>query len=360
MTRAVDGLLPDVGYRQWVLVVPKRIRYFLHQRPELVGELCAIFARAIELHLKRIAQAGDPSQIHFVQRFGSTLNLHLHVHAVVSDGLFRGAPKPFGGSTLAFHRTDSPSTQEVSRVAEAVRRKVLNRFKRLKVLPAEVIAEMLAWEHSGFSVHAGTAVGAGDADALERLLRYCARPAIAMKRMSYDKERNFARYEAQSKRDGKSTALKFEPVEFLRRLALLAPPPRRNQVRYYGALGPNSAIRGLVTEEAARARLRRESSRSQSPLTRAVGAAARSWAAALSRIFEIELLCPNCRGPLVPVAVILDDGELVRLLTYLGLPVDLPKTAPARSPPPMGQDEYAQLDSQADASDGIDAPSPED
>ncbi|MBI4347763.1 MAG: transposase [Elusimicrobia bacterium] len=27
--------------------------------------------------------------MHFIQRFGSTLNLHLHVHAVVSDGLFR-------------------------------------------------------------------------------------------------------------------------------------------------------------------------------------------------------------------------------------------------------------------------------
>ena len=184
VTRAVDELLPPVGYRQWVLVVPKRIRYFLHHRPELVGVLCATFARAIELHLKRLAKIGAPIQIHFVQRFGSSLNLHPHVHAVVSDGLFEDAPKPFGGRQLAFHRTEAPTGPEVARVAEAVRRKVLKSFKRLKALPDEAVADMLAWEHSGFSVHAGTAVGAGDAEALARLLRYCARPPIAIKRLS--------------------------------------------------------------------------------------------------------------------------------------------------------------------------------
>ena len=34
---------------------------------------------------------------------------------------------------------------------------------------------------------------------------------------------------------------------------------------------------------------------------------------------------------MAPVAVILDDRELVRLLAHLGLPTDLPKTLPAVS-----------------------------
>jgi hypothetical protein len=63
-------------------------------------------------------------------------------------------------------------------------------------------------------------------------------------------------------------------------------------------------------------------------------AATRSWAACLARVFEVEpLKCPRCSGELVPVAAILADRELERLLAYLELPTELPKTAPARSPP---------------------------
>jgi hypothetical protein len=36
---------------------------------------------------------------------------------------------------------------------------------------------------------------------------------------------------------------------------------------------------------------------------------------------------------MVPVAVIMNDSELVRLLRHLKLPVDFPKTVPARSRP---------------------------
>jgi len=34
---------------------------------------------------------------------------------------------------------------------------------------------------------------------------------------------------------------------------------------------------------------------------------------------------------MVPVAVIMKDSELVRLLSHLGLPTDFPKTRPAQS-----------------------------
>lgn len=43
--------------------------------------------------------------------------------------------------------------------------------------------EMLAYQHSGFSVDAGVCIEAHDHAALERLLRYCARPSFAMDRL---------------------------------------------------------------------------------------------------------------------------------------------------------------------------------
>ena len=39
-------------------------------------------------------------------------------------------------------------------------------------------------EYGGFSVHAGVTVHAADEDGRERLIRYCARPALSMERMT--------------------------------------------------------------------------------------------------------------------------------------------------------------------------------
>ena len=83
---------------------------------------------------------------------------------------------------------------------------------------------------------------------LERLLRYCARPALSLKRLSYQPEKNIAVYRTDGRDTGKPRTLYIEPVEFLRRFALLAPPPNKNTVRYYGALGPNAPLRPLLVE----------------------------------------------------------------------------------------------------------------
>jgi hypothetical protein len=42
---------------------------------------------------------------------------------------------------------------------------------------------MLGYQHSGFSVDAGVCIEAHDRAALERLLRYCARPPFSMERL---------------------------------------------------------------------------------------------------------------------------------------------------------------------------------
>lgn len=45
--RAVEELLPHVPYRQWVLVIPKRLRYFVDCDPSLAGEISRILSRAL-------------------------------------------------------------------------------------------------------------------------------------------------------------------------------------------------------------------------------------------------------------------------------------------------------------------------
>ncbi len=353
VSHAVDHLLPAVPFRQWVLVLPKRVRFFMHRRPELEGEVSRILANVIERHIGKGAPRGSPAQIHFVQRSGSNLNLHIHVHAVVTDGVFSLGRGMMGRPVLDFRRAPRPSQSDAQSIAEEVRRKVLRRFVRMGAIPPETAENMLAWPHSGFSVHAEVAVEASDRKGLERLLGYCARPALSTKRLTYIPDKNLAVYRGPEKLSKKPLELRLEPKEFITRLALLCPAPRRNQVRYHGALGPASPLRPHLAREARRLSGNPEPSCLERAKD-AVSARARSWAAMLSRIFEIDpLLCPRCGGEMRPISCITSDEELSRLLVHLGLPTDFPVIAPSRSPP-LPIDEDSQLDPQVDAWMGID------
>ncbi len=74
---------------------------------------------------------------------------------------------------------------------------------------------------------------------------------------------------------------------------------------------------------------------------------ARSWAACMRKIFEVDpVKCGKCGGEMKLVAVILDDKELDRILAHQGWPTEFPKTRPSRAPP--GRDERADEGSQAD------------
>jgi hypothetical protein len=48
----VDHVFPQVPVRQWVLSLPKRLRYFLHHEPALIGPVLQIFLDAVEDRLK--------------------------------------------------------------------------------------------------------------------------------------------------------------------------------------------------------------------------------------------------------------------------------------------------------------------
>ena len=216
-------------------------------------------------------------------------------------------------------------------MTETLRRKILRRLRRLGAIPDGMAQEMLAWQNSGFSLHAKVFVLAGDREGLERVLYYCAKPGLSPMRLSYLPKSNLVIYRTEPK-NGMTSALRFEPVEFLRRWGLLIPPARKNLLRYYGALGPNSPLRALLVAEAsqgtAKARLRKK----VEGIKEAVSQSVRSWAACLTRVFEVDpLVCPRCAATMVPMAIIMKDAELVRLLTHLGLPTEFPKTKPARS-----------------------------
>jgi len=92
-----DEVIPHLPTRQWVLSVPKRLRPFLHQTPEVASAVLAIFLRALRAALGD-ASPGAPTAVRdaqlgaisFPQRFGSSLNPHDHYHVLALDGVVSG------------------------------------------------------------------------------------------------------------------------------------------------------------------------------------------------------------------------------------------------------------------------------
>jgi hypothetical protein len=92
-----------------------------------------------------------------------------------------------------------------------------------------------------FNLHAGVSVPGGLLAARERLLRYCARPPLALERLSLlDDGRVSYRI-----KDTEQVRL-MTPMQFMARLAALVPPPRHPLVRFYGVWAPHSRWRQQV------------------------------------------------------------------------------------------------------------------
>jgi Transposase zinc-binding domain len=56
-----DHVLPRLPVRQWVLAVPKRLRYFLRRDADLQGAALRVFLRVVEQHLRAHSPGSGPS-----------------------------------------------------------------------------------------------------------------------------------------------------------------------------------------------------------------------------------------------------------------------------------------------------------
>ncbi|MES9901001.1 MAG: transposase zinc-binding domain-containing protein [Sedimenticola sp.] len=86
----VDHLFPQVPVRQWVITLPKRLRYYLLQDAELTGRALQIGLRVIERTLREQCPDAPPAArcggVTYIHRFGLSLNTHLHYHSCMIDG----------------------------------------------------------------------------------------------------------------------------------------------------------------------------------------------------------------------------------------------------------------------------------
>ena len=105
----------------------------------------------------------------------------------MTDGVFE---RVAAVDDIRFRAARTLSSADLATVTQRVRRRLVRWFCRKGFLSREAATAMLAWQHSGFSVDASVRISPSDRDvpayfqSLEHLLRYCARPAFALERLS--------------------------------------------------------------------------------------------------------------------------------------------------------------------------------
>lgn len=167
--RLVEEVVPEVPVRQWVLTLPKRLRFFLDKDRKVLDGVSRIMAGEVENFLRNVTgfKEGRCGSLQFLQRGSShDLKKHLHFHQVTTDGVFIES-----NGTVEFHETDPPGIEDVQGVEERIAKRVLKLFVRRGHLEKEEAARWIKWEHSGFSLDASVTFEAPDRAGLERLLR---------------------------------------------------------------------------------------------------------------------------------------------------------------------------------------------
>jgi hypothetical protein len=370
----VDRVLPDVPVRQWVLTLPFRLRYRLAWDHGLCRVVAGIFARAVMTALRHRAassgiEGGRSGVVMVIQRFGGALNLNVHLHALVLDGVFARDP----AGRLAFHRIPLASMLDVAEVLAAIEPRTARLLTRRDggaaggedgwAAEAPALAELAAasvqgmrgagngaGRHAesiddaiasgrclargnGFSLHAGVVVPGGARRRLEQLCRYVLRPPVSSERLRVAADGRIVVALRHRWGDGTSEVA-FDPVTFLGRLAVLIPRPRVNLLMYHGVLGARATWRAEVVRQAVPAD---DPAGSRSPDRGESDGATRrglSWAALMRRTFAFDVLaCARCGGRLRLIALIEEVTVVTRILRHLGLPSELPTFAPARPPP---------------------------
>ena len=80
-------LLLDVPHRQVVFTIPKMLRIFFKYNRRLLGELCRCALRSLTRYFE-VTTGSElmPGVIAAIQTFGARINLHPHLHFLVTEG----------------------------------------------------------------------------------------------------------------------------------------------------------------------------------------------------------------------------------------------------------------------------------
>jgi Putative transposase/Transposase zinc-binding domain len=304
--------------RQWVISFPKRIRHYL-QTDAILQKVLRIVVKEIRNKVIGCStKVTNPEfgAVSFIQRFGNTLNFHPHFHLIVADGVFEKKEDSF-----TFHEA-SLTPDDIADVQDAIERSVLRLFNRRGWFKDDEVEKILGYENTGFSLDAKVKIQSWDREGLERLIRYCARPAFASENLHWNGQ--WLNYRLPKPCHTGKIFITLDPVEFIDKISMLIPPARRHRHHYHGAFAPNSPLRPSITKAA----IETPPKHVPTPLQETVEKTTKvsfTWAKLIARIYEVDPLLCNCGKEMKIVKIVTNPSEIWRILNKIGWPTTTPE-----------------------------------
>lgn len=372
----IDHVLPKVPIRQWVVSFPWPLRMLFAARPEALSRCLAVITRAIQTDLTqraglKVSSGARTGVVTVIQRFGSALNLNIHLHMLILDGVYtfeNGGPR--------FHRLGAPDHDRLRRLLDRLIRRILRRLvadglliheseqpwleletdeamdtlaaasiryriavgpqtgrRTLTIVDPHLVRESgkksmhkpLTASQDNFSLNAAVVCQPHQRQRLERLCRYVLRPPLSLDRLSVGVDGR-VRYALKNPWQNGTTHVVFDADDFVARLAALVPRPRLHLTRYHGVLAPNSPYRSQLVPSP-KSRDRRQASKQPCRSTTFAEKRAESdvgqlqpltWAKRLKRVFDIDIsVCPNCGGRLRVIGDVTEPDLIRKILNHV-------------------------------------------
>jgi ribosomal protein S27E len=333
-----EEICAPVAHRQVVLTIPKRLRLHTRFDRKLLGRLCGCAWTCLQAEVRRLLDRDDvvPGMVAAIQTHGELLHWHPHFHVLLTCGAF--TPE---GEFLELPELD------LERLQTAWQEAVFDLYLAEDKIEPEVVENMRAWPHSGFSVDQSVFLPAGDRAGIERLVGYMTRCPFSLSRLVkvtqtgqvvYKAEKDACRAFPDPRRGELARGPKrnfqiLDPLDFLAEFTQHIPPKGTHLIRYYGWYSNKArGMRRKVAETAAAEAAAAEAGDCQTvPLVATTGGApaapprrraSQTWAMLIKRVYEVDpLACPECGGQMQVVAFIdPPQGHVIeKILRHCGL-----------------------------------------
>ena len=381
----IDNVLPHAPYRQWVTTFPHALRYWMAASRKLTSNVHQLVTAMITRYYINAAEERgikDPQAggVTFVQRFGSALNLNVHFHTIVLDGVFS-----VGGPTPVFYQLRGPTDEELADIVEAVAHNVIENLRQGGYLPEEGMevdrpgwldksfadSDQLSaaatassvmriafgeragqkvrrvgrgfgyddetpmakgrrcYSVNGFTIHANRYIGPQERGKLEELLAYGARGSFSNERLSLADAENpdgDLLYSLKRMWSDGTEAILMSPAELIEKLVALIPPPYVHLSRYFGILSSHSKWRRQIV-------LKPHVKKGFVASADGKDSQSMTWSKLLARVFKIDVTrCRGCGAALHPenCEIITLAPMIAAILKALGLTTRPPPRGPPR------------------------------
>lgn len=133
----VDHVFPEAPVRQWVLTFPFPLRFLFANDPNALSAVLNVVHRAIATFVVRhsgftVSSGARTGAVTLIQRFGSALNLNVHLHMLFLDGAYR-----LSNNRLTFHRTRRPTYENLDSLLVTLSRRIVRALERRGLLIAD-------------------------------------------------------------------------------------------------------------------------------------------------------------------------------------------------------------------------------